>query len=100
MMISEIGDAAEYVSGQEETRFYDDLGCAAADAGRVPIRGKFFVRADDGTAWLAAGDAFFARTGARTPMGHGLFAFSTEARAKSRDAGGKALRWADVGEKP
>lgn len=97
MMISEIADAAQYVSEREETRFYDDLGCAAEDAGRVPIRGKFFVRADGGTKWIAAEEAFFARTGERTPMGHGFFAFSTEAQAKARDAKGRALRWADLG---
>ncbi|HKB69298.1 MAG TPA: hypothetical protein VKH46_00520 [Thermoanaerobaculia bacterium] len=96
MMISEIGDAAQYVSPREETRFYDDLGCAAEDAGRVPIRGTFFVRADGGTRWIAAEDAFFAKTGERTPMGHGYWAFSTEAQAKARGAGGKALRWADL----
>jgi hypothetical protein len=98
MMISEIADAAEYVSAKEETRFYDDLGCAAEDAGRVPIRGKFFVRSDGGTKWIAAEDAFFAKTGERTPMGHGFFAFSTAAQAKARDGQGRALRWADVGK--
>lgn len=96
MMISEIADAAQYVSPRDETRFYDDLGCAAEDAGRVPIRGKFFVRADGGTKWVAAEDAFFAKTGERTPMGHGYFAFSTESQAKARDAQGRALRWADL----
>ncbi len=99
MMISEIADAAEYVSRKDETRLYDDLGCAAADAGRVPIEGRFFVRADGGSRWLAADEAFFARTGDRTPMGHGIFAFSTEAQAKARAADGKALRWAEIGEK-
>jgi hypothetical protein len=97
MMVSEIGDAAEYVSPKEDTRFYDDIGCAAADAGRVPIRGKFFVRADGGTRWIAADDAFFARTGDRTPMGYGFWAFSTESQAKARDAQHRALRWADLG---
>jgi nitrous oxide reductase accessory protein NosL len=98
MMVSEIGDAAEYVSPKEDTRFYDDVGCAAADAGRVPIRGKFFVRADGGTKWLSAGEAFFAKTGERTPMGYGYFAFSTEAQAAARDAQHRALRWADLGK--
>ncbi|HWC65124.1 MAG TPA: hypothetical protein VG777_03500 [Thermoanaerobaculia bacterium] len=98
MMISEIGDAAEYVSPKEDTRFYDDLGCAAADAGRVPIRGKFFVRADGGTKWIAADDAFFAKTAERTPMGYGYLAFSTEARAAASDAQRRALRWADLGK--
>ena len=97
MMISEIGDAAEYVSEREETRFYDDLGCAAEDAGRVPIRGKFFVRADGGAKWVDANDAFFAKTNDRTPMGHGFFAFSTAAGAKARDARGRVLRWTDLG---
>jgi len=96
-MISELADAAEYVSVKEETRFYDDLGCAAEDAGRVPIRGKFFVRADGGAKWIAAEDAFFAKTGERTPMGHGFFAFSTAVRAMARDSDGRALRWPDVG---
>ena len=100
MMISEIADAAEYVSEKEETRYYDELGCAAADAGHVPIRGRFFVRADGGTRWITADEAFFSKTTERTPMGHGIFAFSTEARAKARDVDGKARRWADVeGEK-
>jgi hypothetical protein len=97
MMISQIDDAAQYVSAREETRFYDDLGCAAADAGRVPIRGKFFVRADGGAKWIGADEAFYAATGGRSPMGYGFFAFSTEAGAKARDARGRALRWSDVG---
>jgi len=97
MMISRIDDAAQYVSSREETRFYDDLGCAAADAGRVPIRGKFFVRADGGTKWVGADEAFYATTGERSPMGYGFFAFSTEAGAKARDARGRALRWSGVG---
>ncbi|HET9795836.1 MAG TPA: hypothetical protein VFS34_15390 [Thermoanaerobaculia bacterium] len=100
MMISEIGDAAEYVSEREETRYYDDLGCAADDAGRVPIRGRFFVRADGGSKWIAAEDAFFAKTGERTPMGHGFFAFSTAAQAKARDAQGRVRRWADLASGP
>jgi hypothetical protein len=97
MMISQIADAAQYVSSREETRFYDDLGCAAADAGRVPIQGRFFVRADGGSRWIAAGEAFYAKTGDRSPMGYGYFAFSTEAQAAARDANGRALRWSDVG---
>jgi len=96
MMISEIGDAAEYVSRRDEPRFYDDLGCAAADAGRVPIDGILFVRADDGARWLPAREAFYARTGARTPMSYGYFAFSTEAGAKARDGQGRARRWNDL----
>jgi nitrous oxide reductase accessory protein NosL len=97
MMISEIADAAQYVSPREETRFYDDLGCAAADAGRVPIRGRFFVRADGGARWIAADEAFYAKTGDRSPMGYGYFAFSTQAQATARGANGRALRWGDVG---
>lgn len=96
MMISEISDAAQCVSAREETRFYDDLGCAAADAGRVPITGRFFVRADGGTKWIGADAAFYARTGERTPMAYGYFAYSTEAQAKARDAQGRALRWSAV----
>jgi hypothetical protein len=96
MMISGIADAAQYVSPREETRFYDDLGCAAADAGHLPIRGRLFVCADGGSKWIAAADAFYATTGERSPMGYGFFAFSTEAQARARDARGRALRWSDV----
>lgn len=96
MMISDLADAAQFVSTREEPRFYDDLGCAAADAGRAPLPGKLYVRADGGTKWVAAADAYYARTGARSPMGYGFFAFSTEAQANARDTRGRALRWRDV----
>ena len=99
MMISEIVDAAEYVSPKEETRFYDDLGCAEADAGSVPTGGRFFVRANGGADWISAGDAFFARTGDRTPMGYGFRAFSSGGEAQGRDREAKALRWEEVGKK-
>jgi hypothetical protein len=96
MMISDLADAAQFVSTREEPRFYDDLGCAAADTGRAPLPGKLYVRADGGARWIAAADAYYARTGARSPMGYGFFAFSAEAQAKASDARGEALRWRDV----
>jgi copper chaperone NosL len=97
MLISELDDAAEWVGRGEELRFYDDLGCAAADASRVPPGGKFFVRASGGRRWLPAELAVFAKpAGARTPMSYGLVAFETEADAKARDAQGRSLRWADL----
>jgi hypothetical protein len=96
MMISEITDAAEYVSRGEETLFYDDLGCAASDAEHVRSGGTLFVRANAGTQWVEAGSSFFARTSDRTPMGYGFHAFATEAQARARDAQGRALRWNDL----
>lgn len=97
MLISEPDDAAEWVGPGEEPRFYDDLGCAAADASRVPPGGKFFVRADGGKHWVPAERAHFAKpAGARTPMSYDFVAFEGEAEARAQDERGRSLRWSDL----
>lgn len=97
MMISEATHAAQAVAPGEEPRFYDDRGCLAADAASLPERAKLFVQLDGGTGWTDVSRAFFAfPSDARTPMGYGVTAFSTQADASRADRDGRALRWADV----
>jgi hypothetical protein len=97
MMVSQLQHAAQAVAPGAEPRFYDDRGCLAADVASLPAGARLFVQRDNGTGWLDVSSAFFAfPPGLRTPMGHGVTAFSTEEEAARADRDGRALRWADV----
>src|SRR5262245_29119636 len=85
MVISSDEGAGQIVSSDEDTRFYDDIGCLASDSAIRHGSGAAFVHARSG-AWIDAGTASYARpAGARTPMGSGLAAFATEAAARAAD---------------
>lgn len=92
MLISTEAGSAQIVSAGAETRFYDDVGCMAADwAGHAP-GDHAFVRVATG-AWIDAVDAVYARpAAARTAMGSGLVAYRSAADA----AGGAMLTFEDV----
>jgi copper chaperone NosL len=97
MMISDGAHAAQAVTRGEEPRFYDDRGCLAQDAARLPDTARLFVQLDGGKGWIDVRDAFFALPrDARTPMGHGVSAFRNEGNARRADRGGRALRWEAV----
>ena len=86
----------EIVAAGEDTRFYDDVGCLAADAASRPERSKVYVRLA-GDTFVEAAAAFYARpAGARTPMGSGLVAFGTADEARAADRAGHVLGWNDV----
>lgn len=96
MMISRESQSAEWVVAGEETRFYDDIGCLAADARPQPEGGARFVHVD-GARWGAAESAFYARPpDESTPMGYGVVAFTSREKAAARDRQGKARTWGDL----
>ena len=77
-------------------RFYDDIGCLAADTppGETPRR--MWVTGANGD-WMAAETAFYASpAGPRTPMGYNFAAYPTDQAARRADRQGRALRWSDV----
>ena len=96
MLISTESGGGEIVSATEDTRFYDDIGCLAADwqAGRGDARA--FVRIAGGQ-WSDAKAASFAQpVDARTAMGSGVAAFAVAADARAADRAGRALTFDDV----
>jgi len=96
MLISNRSGGGEIVAAGEDTRFYDDIGCLAADAASRPERSKVYVRLN-GDTFVEAEAAFYARPpGARTPMGSGLVAFRTADEARAADPSGRVLGWNDV----
>jgi hypothetical protein len=96
MLISSDATGAQIVSRDGPTRFYDDIGCLAADATHIGRASRAFVRVADG--WIDVNEASFARpAGAHTPMGSGILAFRSADAARAADAHGRALAWADVG---
>jgi hypothetical protein len=102
MLISSETGGGEIVSS-EDTKFYDDVACLAADwlalsavegQKRSP-QARAFVRV--GRQWLEAHDASYAQPdGMRTTMGSGVVAFVTMAEASSADRAGRALSFDEV----
>ena len=92
MLISSERGAGEIVSATDDTRFYDDVACLAADWAQHGSGSSAFVRLAAGP-WSAAHTAWYARpAGARTAMGSGFVAFATEAEARAADAANRAWR--------
>lgn len=97
MVVSDPATAAEVVARNAETRFYDDPGCLAADVAPAAGEAEAWVRVDGGKAWKRGSEAFFARPrGARTPMGYGFLAFSSQSAARSVDRDGRAWTWSET----
>jgi nitrous oxide reductase accessory protein NosL len=96
MLVSSERGAAQIVSAAADTRFYDDVGCLAADWTAHASGGHAFVRAADG-AWVDAASAVYAKpAGTRTAMGSGLVAFATAADAQSAAGGAPVMTFDDV----
>jgi hypothetical protein len=96
MLISSDEGAGQIVSSDEETRFYDDIGCLAADWAAHRGSATAFVHLKDG-GWSDAAIASYARpTSARTAMGSGLAAFATAAAARAADRSSQSLTWDEV----
>jgi hypothetical protein len=92
MLISNEAGSAQIVSAGTDTRFYDDVGCMAADWAGHARGDRAFVRVATG-AWIDAADAVYARpTAARTAMGSGLVAYRSAADAN----GAATLTFEDV----
>jgi nitrous oxide reductase accessory protein NosL len=96
MLISTESGSGEIVSATEDTRFYDDIGCLAADWAAHHGEARAFVRTAGGR-WSDAQAASFAHLAdGRTAMGSGLAAFPTAAAAGAADRTGRALTFDDV----
>ena len=100
MLISTEATGGQVVSTREEPRFYDDIGCLAADmagsSGSDTHGRRTYVRTRAG-AWIDAGSAAYARPpGANTPMGSGILAFETIEAARAAAPGANPLAWVEV----
>lgn len=100
MLISSDRGGGEIVSATEDTRFYDDIGCLAADWQAHRDGARAFVRLADGQWRDALTAAFALPAGAATPMGSGLAAFATAADARAADRAGRALTFDAVVRHP
>ena len=95
MLISTETGAAQIVSLRDETRFYDDVGCLAADWTVHRNGATAFVRT--AAAWRDVTTVSFAQPEcSRTAMDSGFVAFATAAEAEAADRAGRALSWNDV----
>ena len=96
MLISTDTGGGEIVSAVEETRFYDDIGCLAADWQAHRADARAFVRVAGG-GWSDAQGASFARpAGSMTAMASGIAAFAAAADARGADRDGRVLTFDEV----
>ena len=96
MLISTESGGGQIVSAAEEPRFYDDIGCLAADWRDRGAGAHAYVRLAAGR-WADAAAAAYARpANLRTAMGSGLAAYASPQEARTADSGGRALIFADV----
>jgi hypothetical protein len=96
MLISSDTGGGEIVSASEETKFYDDIGCLAADWKAHHDGERAFVRIAGGR-WSEAQAASYAKPdGIQTAMASGFAAFATSAEARAADRSGRALTFDDV----
>jgi nitrous oxide reductase accessory protein NosL len=96
MLISSESGGGQIVSASEDTRFYDDVGCLAADWVNHHGNAHAFVRLGAGR-WADATSAAYAQPdGVHTAMGSGFVAFATIADARAADRAGRALTFDDV----
>ena len=99
MLVSTEAGAGQILSGHDDTRFYDDIGCVAADWRSRRDDAIAFVHASSGE-WLDVHAAFFARPeAARTAMASSFVAYASAAEAGTADRDGRALTWDDVVER-
>jgi len=91
MLLSTEAGSAQIVNADADPRFYDDVGCLAADWAQHARGDRAFVRVATG-AWIDAADAVYAPSTARTAMGSGLVAYRSAADA----AGAATLTFDDL----
>jgi hypothetical protein len=96
MLISSDRGGGEIMSSAEDTRFYDDIGCLAADWSTHHDAARAYVRLDGGR-WSEAHEASYAQpNGTQTAMASGVVAFATIAEARAADRAGRALTFDEV----
>jgi hypothetical protein len=95
MLISNDRTGGQIVSASEDVRFYDDIGCLAADWRTHHEGARAFVRIDG--EWVEADSLAFAQPlNARTAMGSGIEAFAAPDAARAADRDGRALTFSDL----
>jgi hypothetical protein len=95
MLISSERGGGEIVSRVEDTRFYDDIGCLAADWAVHHGDARAYVRVAG--EWRDVETTSFAQPAdARTAMGSGLVAFAAPGDAKAVDRAGRALTFSEI----
>jgi hypothetical protein len=95
MLISTDTGTGEIVSLHNETRFYDDIGCLAADWPAHAAGDIAYVRID--REWSEADAAAFAQPATmRTAMGSGWAAYEDGGEAQAVDRSGHAHTWDEV----
>lgn len=83
------------MSAAEDTRFYDDIGCLAADWEAHHGDARAYVRVAG--RWMDIQAASFAQPAdARTAMGSGVVAFETTGQARAVDRAGRALTFSEI----
>ena len=93
MLISNDANAAQSQAHDRSTRFFDDIGCLAADADAQAEDANRYVRLVSG-AWATTDAAWFARSAsAKTPMDYGILAFESADEARAADRDGQAYPW-------
>ena len=93
MLISTDTHSAQSHAYGRSTRFFDDVGCLAADPDASARAANRYVRLVSGV-WATTESAWFARSAsAKTPMDYGILAFATEAEARAADREGQAHQW-------
>ena len=93
MLISSDAHSAQSQAHGRSTRFFDDIGCLAADLDADASDTNRYVRLVSG-AWSNTGSAWFARSAAtKTPMDYAILAFATEDEARAADRDGQAYDW-------
>jgi len=96
MLVSSDANAAQSRAPGESTRFYDDIGCLAADSKSQREGTVRWVRLASG-GWASAESAWFALgRDAKTPMDYGILAFESRDQAQASDRDGQPRRWAAV----
>ena len=96
MLISTDRGGGEIVSTADETLFYDDIGCLAADWEAHRVEARAFVRIADGRWSDALAVSVAQPADARTAMGSAIVAFATAAEARAVDRAGRALTFSEI----
>lgn len=93
MLISSDANAAQSQTDGQPTRFFDDIGCLAAEpAGHADTTRRYVLLTSGG--WATTDAAWFARSlSARTPMDYGVLAFATADEARAADRDRQAHQW-------
>ena len=96
MLISSDSGASQIVAASEDTRFYDDIACLAADWDRRPAHAVAYVRLADGR-WIDAHDASYLRMSeVRTAMASGVMAVASIADARAIDRQASVLTFDQI----